>query len=346
MNLRITHSDIVRYVTNDQGYSPIDRMLTMSQPENYYGSDKQYLDLHGTAHQLADSLHAKEVNYRGSWQKRGGIGAFMMLARKFDRFAVDFQKYLDRDQPQGIATTRPFIEAWNRIEQAAAECNYDIFKTWDILESHKDGDMNDLEDLAGYLLHVINEMRTVRPRQEQARADRPLTPHEEALANCQDLDQIEDLNTEAVNDRPKILCPACRSGNLSHVDTKDDDRIQCNDCGNNFLVNSGVIHQPPAHGTWEETHPHNYPSAGEQCPFCNSTWLHTQHLTIYCRSCKRTSHNREVFRQMSKEWAMSYQDARRYWISRMPDGLAVEAAKEEPRRPKSLQDQPIIEERK
>lgn len=33
----------------------------------------------------AASLREKEATYRGSWKKRGGVGAFMMLARKWDR---------------------------------------------------------------------------------------------------------------------------------------------------------------------------------------------------------------------------------------------------------------------
>jgi hypothetical protein len=31
------------------------------------------------------NLQLKESTYRGSWKKRGGVGAFMMLARKWDR---------------------------------------------------------------------------------------------------------------------------------------------------------------------------------------------------------------------------------------------------------------------
>lgn len=30
-------------------------------------------------------LEEKERTYRGSWKRRGGVGAFMMLARKWDR---------------------------------------------------------------------------------------------------------------------------------------------------------------------------------------------------------------------------------------------------------------------
>ncbi len=32
-----------------------------------------------------ETLQEKEATYRGSWKRRGGVGAFMMLARKWDR---------------------------------------------------------------------------------------------------------------------------------------------------------------------------------------------------------------------------------------------------------------------
>ena len=34
------------------------------------------------ADDIVKGLIDKERSYRGSWQKRGGVGAFMMLARK------------------------------------------------------------------------------------------------------------------------------------------------------------------------------------------------------------------------------------------------------------------------
>lgn len=39
------------------------------------------------------ALHKAEQNYQGSWQKRGGVGAFMMLARKWDRMEAQVQKH-------------------------------------------------------------------------------------------------------------------------------------------------------------------------------------------------------------------------------------------------------------
>ena len=32
-----------------------------------------------------DALKRAEESYGNSWRRRGGVGAFMMLARKFDR---------------------------------------------------------------------------------------------------------------------------------------------------------------------------------------------------------------------------------------------------------------------
>ena len=69
-------------------------------------------------------LHLKEKDYRGSWRKRGGIGAYMMLARKFDR-----------------------------LEEAAQRCNYDIFEAIDC-DRRPDGILDDIRDLRCYLLLV------------------------------------------------------------------------------------------------------------------------------------------------------------------------------------------------
>jgi hypothetical protein len=52
-----------------------------------------------TAHDVVE-LRRKEQTYRGSWKQRGGIGAFMMLARK-----------------------------WDRLEPMAESFSYDIFKS-------------------------------------------------------------------------------------------------------------------------------------------------------------------------------------------------------------------------
>lgn len=78
-----------------------------------------------TANSVVKVLFEKERHYRGSWRKRGGPGAMMMLARK-----------------------------WDRIENIVGEKGWDIFRA---LEAG-DGDIeDDVRDLLGYLLLVLAE---------------------------------------------------------------------------------------------------------------------------------------------------------------------------------------------
>lgn len=73
-------------------------------------------------------LMHKEATYQGSWKKRGGTGAFMMLARKWDRI-------------EGILE------------------NYDIFAAIEADMSGDDGTMlAEVRDLRRYLLLVEAEM--------------------------------------------------------------------------------------------------------------------------------------------------------------------------------------------
>jgi hypothetical protein len=68
----------------------------------------------------------KESQYRGSWKRRGGVGAFMMLARK-----------------------------WDRIEPAL-EPHYDIFKALSG-DGREEGMVDDIRDLRRYLTLVETE---------------------------------------------------------------------------------------------------------------------------------------------------------------------------------------------
>ena len=76
------------------------------------------------------SLDKAEQDYGDSWRKRGGVGAYMMLARK-----------------------------WDRIENQVFDYTYDIFLA---LEEDKrpEGLMDDIKDLRRYLLLVEAHMRT------------------------------------------------------------------------------------------------------------------------------------------------------------------------------------------
>ena len=74
------------------------------------------------------SLCEAEKSYGDSWKKRGGLGAFMMLARK-----------------------------WDRIENLSKQHSYDIFQA---IQEFPDltGVIDDIRDLRRYLLLVEAEM--------------------------------------------------------------------------------------------------------------------------------------------------------------------------------------------
>tara|TARA_R100000781_G_scaffold109611_1_gene74635 strand:+ start:417 stop:683 length:267 start_codon:yes stop_codon:yes gene_type:complete len=78
-----------------------------------------------------ETLVEKEEDYGDSWKKRGGIGAFMMLARKWDR-----------------------IE--NCLSDRADE-RYDIFHAM-MQDLRDDGLLDDIRDLRRYLLLVESEV--------------------------------------------------------------------------------------------------------------------------------------------------------------------------------------------
>lgn len=79
------------------------------------------------------TLYSKGKTYGDSWKKRGGTGAFMMLARK-----------------------------WDRIENQCAKEKYDVFTAVD-KSSKCDGLLDDIRDLRAYLLlvedHIVNKAK-------------------------------------------------------------------------------------------------------------------------------------------------------------------------------------------
>lgn len=75
------------------------------------------------------ALMEAEKSYGDSWCKRGGVGAFMMLARK-----------------------------WDRIEQQCKEHGYDIFEAMRLTDPNT-GLADDVRDLRRYLLLVEQYMR-------------------------------------------------------------------------------------------------------------------------------------------------------------------------------------------
>ena len=76
------------------------------------------------------SLDKAEQDYGDSWRKRGGVGAYMMLARK-----------------------------WARIENQVVEKGWDIFKSIE-QDIRPEGILDDIKDLRRYLLLVEAHMRT------------------------------------------------------------------------------------------------------------------------------------------------------------------------------------------
>lgn len=87
---------------------------------------------HVTRNDVA-ALHEKEKTYRGSWKKRGGVGAFMMLARK-----------------------------WDRIEEMLSYNDGTQFNIFAAIEARRNGDdgtvLAEIRDLRRYLVLVEAEM--------------------------------------------------------------------------------------------------------------------------------------------------------------------------------------------
>ena len=75
-----------------------------------------------------ERLVMAELSYGDSWKKRGGVGAFMMLARK-----------------------------WDRLEKQVWNYGWDIFKAIQD-DDRPEGVLDDIRDLRRYLLLVEEEM--------------------------------------------------------------------------------------------------------------------------------------------------------------------------------------------
>ena len=75
-----------------------------------------------------DGLVKAAESYGTSWRNRGGVGAFMMLARK-----------------------------WDRLENQVRKYNFDIFEAM-IEDTRTEGIIDDIRDLRRYLLLVEEYM--------------------------------------------------------------------------------------------------------------------------------------------------------------------------------------------
>lgn len=85
---------------------------------------KLFDGLQAIAAQDVDGLLKAEKSYGDSWRKRGGVGAFMMLARK-----------------------------WDRLENQVRKHDYDVFTAIQT-DLRPEGIIDDIRDLRRYLLLV------------------------------------------------------------------------------------------------------------------------------------------------------------------------------------------------
>lgn len=101
------------------------------------------------------ALEIAERNYGSSWKKRGGIGAFMMLARKWDRLENALSPHTGREGAKVHAQVDP----------------YDIFKAI-AADNRPEGIIDDIRDLRRYLILVESEMRARGAASAQHRDNR------------------------------------------------------------------------------------------------------------------------------------------------------------------------------
>ena len=97
------------------------------------------------------TLVKKDAEYGSSWKKRGGVGAFMMLARKWDRLETQMTTMMNKPHPRNSAVNAPIGD-------------YDLFTR---IEEEKQGDntesiLETIRDLRRYCLLVESEIYSRR----------------------------------------------------------------------------------------------------------------------------------------------------------------------------------------
>jgi hypothetical protein len=85
------------------------------------------------------TLVQKDAEYGSSWKKRGGVGAFMMLARKWDR-----------------------LETQITVQRSTGVDSYDVFgqieREHNLPEGHSESLLETIRDLRRYLFLVESEI--------------------------------------------------------------------------------------------------------------------------------------------------------------------------------------------
>lgn len=91
------------------------------------------------------TLKLKDQSYGSSWKRRGGVGAFMMAARKWDRL----ENILGKD------------------------AKYDIFQqiVSELKKNISDGILDDIQDLRCYLLLIETEARRLAQQPEASKSE-------------------------------------------------------------------------------------------------------------------------------------------------------------------------------
>lgn len=108
-----------------------------------------------------DDVRAVEIAeqaYGSSWKKRGGVGAFMMLSRKWDRIENALRPHADDDALANLSGSL-------RDRKVAP---WDIFGAI-VADPRPEGIIDDIRDLRRYLLLVESEMRARGATSAQSR---------------------------------------------------------------------------------------------------------------------------------------------------------------------------------
>jgi hypothetical protein len=100
------------------------------------------------AHDDIRILKRKDAEYGGSWCKRGGVGAFMMLCRKWDRL----EAALNPNAVKGDLREAPL----SAVVEAPIPA-YDILMAGE-MDSRDEGILDDIGDLRRYLILVEAEI--------------------------------------------------------------------------------------------------------------------------------------------------------------------------------------------
>jgi hypothetical protein len=87
----------------------------------------------------------KDIEYGASWLRRGGVGAFMMLARKWDRLETALAPHTDDPTRANGSTEAHRVAPWDIVTAA-------------IVDGREEGIIDDIRDLRRYLLLVESEI--------------------------------------------------------------------------------------------------------------------------------------------------------------------------------------------